>query len=310
MAADLASTSYDVAVVGGGPAGLSAALWLARYLHRVVVVDSGDPRNWQTRGVNGYLGLPHVRPAELRRRGRDECRRYGVELVDGCVETARKEGDERFVLALGSGRRIESRRLLLAIGIRDVWPDIPGLDHVYGETAHVCPDCDGYETLGRKTVVVGSGRKAVGMALDLATWTREIIVCTNGQAPGIDDFLCGKLDALGIPVLTQRILGVESHDGELHALRLEDGMELDCEQLFFSIAQYPADDLGQQLGCTRDDTGQIVIDAHYHTSVHNVYAAGDIVPGPQLAIAAASDGAIAALALHHSLLPPELRLDR
>src|SRR5688572_31380412 len=91
---------YDVAVVGGGAAGLSAALWLARYLHSVVLVDSGDPRNWETRGINGYLGLPGVRPAELRGLGRDECRKHGVKLVDGVVLQVHRHDDERFELLL------------------------------------------------------------------------------------------------------------------------------------------------------------------------------------------------------------------
>src|SRR5689334_5735275 len=143
---------FDVVIVGGGPAGLSAAIWLGRYLHRVALVDSGDPRNWETRGINGYLGLPGIRPAELRKAGRDEARKYDVTLVDGYVSRAVKEEDERFVIEYdpmeetkaeanrtGPGRprapednaprpctqRLVGRRLLLAIGLKDVWPKIP-----------------------------------------------------------------------------------------------------------------------------------------------------------------------------------------
>src|SRR3954466_5078576 len=109
---------YDVAIVGGGPAGLTGAMWLARSLHSVVLVDSGDPRNWQTRGVNGYLGLPDVAPSALRGAGRKEARRWGAELIDGCVSTVTKEGDEHFRLALENGATLESRRLLLAFGVK------------------------------------------------------------------------------------------------------------------------------------------------------------------------------------------------
>src|SRR6185503_5331369 len=155
---------YDVAVVGGGPAGLTAALWLARYLHSVVLVDSGDPRNWETRSVNGYLGLPRVRPPELRALGRAECRQYGVDLVNDIVKGVHQEHDDEFIVTLDSGGETRARRLLLAIGIRDMWPEIPGLAHVFGQNAHVCPDCDGYEARGKKVVVIGNGRRAVGMA--------------------------------------------------------------------------------------------------------------------------------------------------
>ena len=301
----------DVAIVGGGPAGLSASIWLARYLHRVVLVDSGDPRNWETRGVNGFLGMPGVRPAELRGRGRDEARAAGATLVDDICETVRCIDEETFELVLANGDTIRARRLLLAIGLRDVWPDIPGLDRVYGANAHVCPDCDGHECVGKKVVVIGSGRKAVGLALDLTTWTRDIIICTNGEPAQLDlPEYCTKLDALNIPVLESRITCVRHSGSHVHSLDFENGLALDTDKIFFAIGQYPADDLGAQLGCKRDSGGHIIVDDVYHTSVMNCFAAGDIVPGPQLAIAAAGDGAIAALAIHKSLVPMERKLEK
>ncbi|HEY0995214.1 MAG TPA: NAD(P)/FAD-dependent oxidoreductase [Gemmatimonadaceae bacterium] len=303
---------YDVAIVGGGPAGLSAAIWLARYLHSVVLVDSGDPRNWETRGVNGFLGQPGVRPADLRAMGREECRTHGVELVDAIVDTVRREGDERFAVRTADGGRMLARRLLLAIGLRDLWPDIPGLEHVYGKNAHVCPDCDGYECRDRKTVVIGSGRPAVGLALNLTTWTNDIIICTNGEPPALDrEEYCAKLDALNIPVITDRVTKVTTTgDAGIYSLELEGGKCLDADKLFFKLGQMPADDLAAQLGCRRDEEGQVIVDEAMHTSVRNVYAAGDIIPGPQLAIAAAADGAIAALAIHKSLVPDQRKLEK
>jgi len=299
---------YDVAVVGGGPAGLCAALFLARYLHKVVVVDSGDPRNWETRGINGYLGHQGVRSPELRALGREECARFGVEFVSGMVDHAINETGELFAVRLHDGTIIESYRILLAIGIKDFWPDIPGLERCYGETVHVCPDCDGFETRDRKTVVVGSGRKAVGMALALSTWTRQIVICTNGEKPDMEQKLLDQLKTLNIPVLDQPIKCVVSKSKEISGIELEGAMSLDCERLYFAIGQYPADDLGAQLGCKRDQMGRLVIDERNHTSVLNVYAAGDIAPGPQLAIVAAASGAVAAIAIHASLLPEGRRL--
>ena len=303
------SYTYDVAVIGGGPAGLSAALWLARYLHSVVLVDSGDPRNWETRGINGFLGAHSIRSPELRRRGRADAEKYGAKLIDDKVETAKKIDDDCYRLKLSKGKTIDARRLLLAIGLQDHWPDIPGLADCYGETAHVCPDCDGYETRDQNTVVVGSGKKAVSMALALTTWTDKIVICTNGEKAGMDAELLQKLKKLNIPVLEHSVTCIKSKDGEINCIELADGMSLDCERLYFAIGQYPSDDLGKELGCTRDDVGRIVIDERNHTTVKNVYAAGDIAPGPQLAIAAAASGAIAALAIHHSLVPEERRLD-
>lgn len=301
--------SFDVAIVGGGPAGLSAAIWLARYLHSVVVIDSGDPRSWDTRGINGYLGLPGIKPPELRARGRESCRDLGVELVDGCVCDVDRLPAKRFAIALSDGRRFESARMLLAYGLRDEWPSIDGLERVYGKTAHVCPDCDGREALNTRTVVIGAGRRAVGMALALTTWTPHIVICTNGQPADMTQPLLDKLDALNIPVIEQKIRRALSDNREVTALEFEDGLHLDCERLFFTLGQYAADNLGKQLTCKRDELGRIECDAGGHTSVEHVYAAGDIAAGSQLAIAAAASGATAAIAIHHSLLPDERRLD-
>lgn len=299
---------YDVAVVGGGPAGLTAALWLARYLHSVVLIDSGDPRNWQTRGINGYLGHPGIRPSELRGHGRDECRRHGVELIDELVDRVDTDTFEEFDLFTTSGAHITARRLLLAIGIKDIWPTIPGLDQCFGASIHVCPDCDGFEARDKKVLVIGRGRRVVGMALNLTTWTDRIVVCSHGHPPELDEELMAKLDALEIPVLDAHIERVHAADGFVTAVEFGSGLQLDCDRIFFSIAQYPADDLGVQLGCERDERGQIVVDYAFHTSVTNVFAAGDITPGPQLAIRAAADGAVAAMSIHKSLVPEERKL--
>jgi thioredoxin reductase len=336
MVAATLDQTFDVGIVGGGPAGLTAALWLGRYLRSVVLVDSGDPRNWETRSINGFTGRPGIRPAELRGETRDECRTYGVELVDGFVTRIHRVGEECFRLEFdpmpvtkadedrrGPGtprspddnaprpvtRAVTVRRLILAFGLKDEWPKLPGLRQVYGSTAHVCPDCDGYETRGKKVVVIASGKRAAAMALRLTTWTTDIVICTNGEPADLDAELCAKLDALGIPVLTPSIVCVHPEQERIHSIELEGGMLLDCDHIFFSLSQRPADDLGAQLGCRRTRTGHIVIDEHNHTSVRHVYAAGDITPGPQLAISAAAGGAIAALAVHHSLVPEERRAD-
>ncbi len=301
--------TFDIGVIGGGPAGLSAAIWSARYLHSVCVIDSGDPRNWETLGVNGYLGLDEIRPAELRGRGRETARSLGVDLIDGVVLRVDQTEDEHSLIQLEGGAKIVSKRLLLAIGIRDVWPDLPGIERAYGSNAHVCPDCDGFDARDKKVVVIGNGRRAVGMALNLTTWTRDIIICTNGRPPELElKEYCEKLDALNIPVLAEPIKRVTVDTSGIHCLTFDNGMPLDANKIFFAIAQYPADDLGVQLGCERDEEGRIVVDGHGHTSVENVFAAGDITPGPQLAIAAAAEGAVAAIAMHKSLIPMERRL--
>lgn len=299
-------SDYEIGIVGGGPAGLTAAIWAGRYGRAVVLIDSGDPRNWETRGINGFLGVPGIRPAELRGRGRDEARRYDVTLLDNTVLRAEVcEGDDdRLALHLQGGDTTYVQRLLLAIGLRDVWPDIPGLAQAYGANAHVCPDCDGYEARGKRVVVIGNGRRALGMALALTAWTTDITILTNGRPDALDGEGYGhKLEACGIPVRTERVARMVCTGRDISALELDTGESLPVDKVFFSIGQRPADDLGAQLGCEQDRGGHIVVSDHYATSVRSVFAAGDITPGSQLAIRAAGEGAVAAMAMHKSLLP-------
>ncbi|MHB1225308.1 MAG: FAD-dependent oxidoreductase, partial [Gemmatimonadaceae bacterium] len=149
----------------------------------------------------------------------------------------------------------------------------------------------------------------VGMALSLANWTRDITVCTNGRPPALDDVLAAKLKRLDFPVVPEPIAGINFRGDDMRSLEFDGRPPLGCEKIFFALAQYPADDLGVQLGCDRDDEGNIVVDHAGHTSVRNAFAAGDITAGPQLAIRAAAGGAVAGLAIHRSLLPAERRLD-
>lgn len=297
---------YEIGIVGGGPAGLTAAIWAGRYGRKVVLVDSGDPRNWETRGINGFLGLPGIRPAELRGRGRDEARKYDVTLLDAVVLRTEVCDDmnERIALHLQGGGTVYVQRLLLAIGLRDVWPDIPGLSQAYGANAHVCPDCDGYDARDKRVVVIGNGHRALGMALALTTWTDDITIITNGRPPELEDEgYTGKLDSCGIGVRDEKIARVVCAGPDISSLVLATGESVDADKVFFTIAQRPADDLGAQLGCEQDRGGHIVVSDHYATSVKSVFAAGDITPGAQLAIRAAASGAVAAMSMHKSLLP-------
>ncbi|MBA2664310.1 MAG: NAD(P)/FAD-dependent oxidoreductase [Bradymonadaceae bacterium] len=299
---------YEVAIVGAGPAGLSAGQWLARFLHDVVLIDSGDPRNWATQGIHGMLGHANIRPAELRRRGREECRSYGVELIDDHVDHARRRQElDLFELKTRDGRTIEAKRVLIAIGVQDNWPSIPGLERCYGTTVHTCPHCDGYEARDSPTAVLGSGPKAASVAIALAVWTRELFICTHGERPHFGDPLSERLEMLGIRVITEPILFLEARLRYLHHIDFESGRNLACEHIFIAMGQHPPDDIGEQLGCHREDVGLITIDEHHQTSVPHVFAAGDITPGLQLASRAACHGVEAAIAIHRSLIPPNMQ---
>ena len=220
------------------------------------------------------------------------------------------EHADHFELSTDIAGDFRARRLLLATGIRDHWPDIPGLNRCYGTTVHTCPNCDGYESRDTRTAVIGAGPTAATVALALTTWTDKILICTNGEEPTFDQAISETLERVGIAVDTDPIALLEEDHRQLRSIDFADGHSARCEHLFIAMGQHGRDDVGAQLGCDRDELGFVVVDAHHHTSVRNVFAAGDITPGAQLAIRAGAGGCEASLSIHHSLIPEHRRVHR
>ena len=302
---------YDCIVVGAGPAGLSASLFLARYRRRTLTFHHNSPRNEYAHGVHGFLGHHGISPAELLARGRDEVTAHGGLIVESCVTRIERLTNNHFRVYTGNGnqdsRTFDARRILLATGLRDVTPDCPGFREFYGFSVHHCPDCDGYECIDKRIAVLGSGMKTVGFALSLLTWTNKITLITEDEA-GLSEDERTKLAAFQIGVREQSIKAL---DGDLKSKQLRrilfsEGDALECDRLFFNLGNAPASNLHEMLGCKLDqDCGLVWVDRTHQTSVEGVYAAGDITPNSQLAIVAAAEGAMAAIHIHDSLIPPE-----
>jgi thioredoxin reductase len=307
---------YDCIVVGAGPAGLSGALFLARYRRRVLTFHNSSPRNLYSHGVHGFLGHHGITPAELLARGRDEVTTHGGLVIEGCVTQVEKIGEERFRVTTGdeepgAGATFEARRLLLATGLRDLTPDCPGFRDFYGVSVFHCPDCDGFEVTGKRVAVLGSGRDTVGFTLNLLTWTDKLMLITDGHGSELTDEHRAKLAEFNIPVTDQRIARLEG-EAEKHKLsrvRFTDDDALECDALFFNLGTIPASNLHEMLGCRLDEEcGLIWVDDGQQTSVTGVYAAGDITPRSQLAVVAAAEGAMAAIHIHKSLIPANQRM--
>ncbi|MCA1632179.1 MAG: NAD(P)/FAD-dependent oxidoreductase [Acidobacteria bacterium] len=311
---------YDCIVVGAGPAGLSASLFLARYRRRVLTFHHNSPRNLYSHGVHGFLGHDGIPPSKLLARGREEVESYGGLVEEGCVTRVERIGDERFrVTASERGgeagvdgvQSFDARRLVLATGLRDLTPDCPGFREFYGLSVHHCPDCDGFEATGKRLVVLGNGKKTVGFALGLLTWTDKLTLVTGGDPGDMTAEHRARLEAFGIPVLDRGVIALEgdAEAGRLERARLDDGGALECDALFFNLGTVPASDLHETLGCRLDpECGLVWVDEEQQTSVPGVYAAGDLTPRSQLAVVAAAEGAMAAIHVHKSLIPESQRI--
>ena len=303
----MASEAYDIVIVGGGPAGLSAALWLGRYRRRVLVLDVGAPRNEPAWAVHGYPGLPDPSPLELRRRLLHQARGAGAEARAGDVISIEGEKGD-FTVQMSDGETVHARRIVLAYGLRDYIPEIDGIDELYGTSVFHCPDCDGPAVADTRIGVIGWNLYGANQALYLLNWSDRVVLLTNGEPTDFTDEQTEQLEKNGIRIVPQNITRVVGHGGNLTQVEVEGAEPVRLDALFFHLGSEPRCRLAEQLGCRIDDEGYIDVDRGQETSCPGVHAAGDITGHPHLASIAAAEGVRAALAIHRSLLPDSRHL--
>lgn len=305
---------FETIVVGGGPAGLSAALTLGRALRHVLVLDSGEPRNAPATAMHNFLTRDGFPPAELRRIAREELTHYPtIELRDVPAVDAEPLIEGGFAVTLTDGGVERARRLLLATGLVDELPAIEGMAALWGRGVFHCPYCHGFEVRGRPLAVLGGNGAAVHLALHLTRIGSDVVLCTHG-ADDLAPDTHGLLDAQGVAVRTEPLVRVEGGDGHLERIVFADGPPLARYALFGGNRTRQRSELPTQLGCALFEDGSVEVNDFGQTSVSGVSAAGDMArrasfPGTAAAvIAAAASGMFAAAVLDKELLAADLGL--
>lgn len=293
---------YDVVVVGGGAAGLSAALVLGRARRRVAVVDSGAPRNAPAARMHGFLSRDGLPPADLLAAGRDEAAVYGVELISGQVASI----EPGFSIRLADGATLESRRLLIATGATDVIPPVPELWKRWGKDLLHCPYCHGWEVRDEPLGVLGTSAASVDHAQLIRQWTDDLIFFTHTH--DLTDEEHEQLEARDIRVVESEVRGIVVEDDRLKGVVLGDGRTVERAALFIRPVLRPClEGLLEHLGCQTDDVGFIRVDSVGRTSVSGVWAAGNVANPRAQVITAAGEGSAAAISINADLAEEDAR---
>jgi thioredoxin reductase len=304
---------YDAIIIGGGPAGLAAALTLGRSRRSVLLLDAGQGRNAPAAAVHNLLAHDGTPPAELRRIGREQLVRYpGVQLHEATVDDAHALAEGGFRLQLPGADGVEARRLVLATGLVDELPAIDGLAELWGRSAFHCPYCHGFEVSGRRLAVLGTGPERVRLALQLTRFTDDLVLCANGEplAHDLAELLAGN----GVPVRSEAVVRFEGGGGRLERIILERGGPLERDAVFIPTILRQRSLLAGRLGCRLLADGCVEVDELARTSVPGVYAAGDMAHRATLAMPfaavswASASGTLAGAMLDQDLIGADFKL--
>jgi thioredoxin reductase len=296
-------SNYDVVIVGGGAAGLSAALVLSRARRSVAVVDAGRPRNAPSAHMHGYLSRDGLPPSELLAVGRSEVARYGGVVLDGDV-TEIYRADSGLRIERADAAPLTARRLLVTTGLRDELPDLPGVRERWGRDLLHCPYCHGYEVRDRPLGVLGGTPNAVEHVLLVRQWSDDVVYFPHTDALSAAD--AERLAARGIGVVPGTVSGLVVADDRLSGVELTDGRVAARAAVFIRPRMTGNADLLTQLGAATDDHGWVVIDPTGRTSVPGVWAAGNAVNPRAQVITAAGEGSAAAIAINQDLIDDDV----
>ena len=297
---------WDAVIVGGGLAGLSAAVYLGRSRRRALLFDAGESMaRWEPE-IENYLGFPAaISGQSLLERGRAQARQFGVQVLESRVEGVTRE-ETTFVLVSGPAS-YRSRRVLLATGLTHLLPEISEAQACLGRTVFFCKDCDAYRVQGKRIAIYGRRNDAARYALAMLAFSPSVTIVTDGKGPAWDAAWQASLTRYDVPVRAERIKGLAHRDGYLSGVLFESGASCNVEAMFTTRGDVFHTALAEALGAAEDEEGQLIVDEDMRTTVSGLYAAGCVTPANCQMIIAAGQGATAAQAIDRDLFTESLR---
>ncbi len=296
--------TVDCIIIGGGIAGLQAAIQLGRYNHSVLVIDSNQGRSTITRGYHNILGWPDgISGPELRNLGKQHAEKYGVSFIDDKV-TSLEKSDNTFTVRTLLKQIYLTNTVFLATGLTDYLPDLPNLQQCLGTSIFICPDCDGYEITGKKTIVFGSGNTVANMAMTLTYWSKELTVINHDNKEISEENLL-KLKSLGIQIIEEPISEiVVDAKKQLIGLLLENGELIKAERGFTGFSGNQLNNhLAKQVGVQLNESKHVVVNPRTkETNIIGIWAGGDLIAHSEQVTISMGDGSQAAIWMHKRLL--------
>ncbi|MBA2498840.1 MAG: NAD(P)/FAD-dependent oxidoreductase [Chitinophagaceae bacterium] len=291
---------YDVIIIGGGPAGLNAAVVLGRCHRKILLFDTGEPRNLQSEGMHNYLTRDHILPLEFIKIAHDEIKKYGVEFRYIKITHTIKDSEGNFIVSDRKGKKYLSKKLLIATGLKDNLPEIEGFKECYGKTIHHCPYCDGWEITGKKIGVYASQKNGFDLAISLKTWTPYVTLFTDGSN-NLKSVQLKILKRYEIEVLKQPIQKLEHKKGRLYNIRFKNNDSRLCDAIFFVNGYHQQIDLAKEIGCEMSLKGVVKTNKSQGTNIKGLFVAGDASKDMHFVVVAAAEGAKAGVTINKEL---------
>jgi thioredoxin reductase len=291
---------YDCIIVGGGPAGLNAAIVLGRCRRKVLIFDTEQYRNKYSHGIHNYLTRDDILPHEFLQLCHKELEKYSVQKIHKKIINAKKNDEDVFSVKDENGTVYYSKKLLIATGLIDILPDIEGFKECFGKSVFHCPYCDGWEVRDKKIGVYARNKEGWELALALKGWSNEVALYTDGKNK-VKPFQKEYLDANEIPVITTPILKLKEEDGQLQKIVLKSGEEKNCDALFFVNGYSQQCNIAEAFGCEVSKKGVIVTNRLQQTNIKGLYVAGDASKDMQFVVVAGAEGAKAGVTINKEL---------